>query len=372
MVIYDSLGRQNMSMNVDNSLINARSFLTDNHLADAKKVKFGDTTSDIAVMSGQINENIINNLDDKRILDLSLAFSNVVPELKQPPIDNNGSTSNQGLHTMADKLTHLLAAFDGGNGGESAKGAAKADSGYKKVNEHAFAALYSELLELFSSLNMASSKLTGTHAKLAEKLAESGADKLIQAAVSQKNQVISMGVTSMAMGGVGLALSHKGINQQREAVKQSAMSQNLNDVNRDINNSVTNGSNLNKLSEPSNENVGTSILNNQRMMEVSNDKQFELLKLQANKKTNTGQTVSGMGQHAGNLVSSGYGVESATENAGSQLDNVAKDNMIETEVKNREGQNAARANLKALLDLIYQSIEKNNDAISHTAQMLKV
>lgn len=361
-----------MGMNVDNSLINARSFLTDNHLADAKKVKFGDTTSDIAAMSGQTREGIINNLDDKRILDLSLAFSNTVPELTQPQIDSNGSKQSQVLQVVADKLTHLLSAFGGNNGGESTKGTAKEDSGYQKVNEHAFAALYSQLLALFSSLNVASSKLTGMHAQLAEKLAKSSGDKLIQVAVAQKNQAISMGTTSMAMGGVGLTLSNKGINQQQKAVKRSAVSQNLNDVNRNLNNSVTNGSNLNKLSEPSNESVGTSILNNHTSMEVSNNTESELLKLAGNKKTNTGQTVGGMGQHAGSVVSSGYGVESATENAGSQVDNVAKDNMVETEVKNREAQSAARASLKALLDLIYQSIEKNNDAVSHTAQMLKV
>jgi len=361
-----------MGMNVDNSLVNARSFLTDNHLADAKKVKFGDATSDIAVMSGQISEDIINNLDDKKILDLSLAFSNTVPELKQPQIDNNSSTQSQALHAMADKLVHLLSTFGSDNGSESTKTVAKEDSGYKKINEHAFAALYSQLLELFSSLNMASSKLTGMHAQLAEKLAKSSGDKLIQAAVAQKNQAIAMGTTSMAMGGVGLTLSNKGINQQQKVVKQSAISQNLNDVNRNLNSSVTNGSNLSQLSEPSNERVGTSILNNHASVEVSTNAESELLKLAGNKKTNTGQTVGGMGQHAGNVVSSGYGVESATENAGSQVDNVAKDNMIETEVKNREAQNAARASLRALLDLIYQSIEKNNDAVAHTAQMLKV
>lgn len=54
------------------------------------------------------------------------------------------------------------------------------------------------------------------------------------------------------------------------------------------------------------------------------------------------------------------------------MDATAKDTMLESEVKNRDNQNAARNSLKQLLDLIYQTMEKNNEATSHIAQMLKV
>lgn len=366
-----------MSMNIDNSLINARSFLTDTHLADAKEVKNGDVTSNIMAMTAQFAEGIAKNVEGK-LKELSQSLSKTTPELRAPEMSDANAVQSQGLQGLAGRLEQLIELFGSEDKvGAVAKKSGKVstegdDSGYVKINENAFAALYSELLDLFAKLNLSSSKLTGLHAELAEKLSKSSAEKMINGAVAQKNQAIAAAATSMGMGGVGLVMNNKGINQQQKALKQNSISQNLNDVNMSLKNTVTNGSNLNKVSPSSSEQVGSSILNNNNTMITANSTEAELLKLAGNKKANTGQTVGGMGQSAGNMVSSGYTVESATENAGSQMDSVAKDNMLESEVKNRDNQNAVRNSLKQLLDLVYQTMEKNNEAVSHTAQMLKV
>lgn len=362
-----------MSMIIDNSIINARSFLMESHPVDAKKVKFGDASGETAAMAvQQIAEDIMNGLDESKILDLTSVISKTIPELKQPKMDETTTLQNAALQPIANKLEQLLEAFDSSSEKENAQMAsAKQDSGYLNVKENWAAALYGDLLQIFSSLNKASANLTATHATLAEKLAISSGNKLVEAAKAEMNKSIAMGTTSMVVSGVGTGVSHKGLSKQQRSLKFDGKAKDMSSASGSVQDTFKKGTNV-AAPKPSAEITSDEYLTKKGTISGHSIYEDTRLKFSGEKKELTGKTVAGMGNNAGTLVSSGFGVTGATESAGAQIDTAAKDSTLESEVKNRESQNAARASLKALLDAIYQAMEKNNDAISHTAQMLKV
>lgn len=333
-------GENIMSITVNNPLINSQSYLNEIQPEQAKKTILGISLDDVKPIATEIIKNILVNLSTKLINELTGK-----PELKKPDVIK----SKESMRDIAKEIE------------------------YVKINEEAFAALYASLLSLFAQLNEASGKLTGMHATIAEKLAKSSGDKMIQGAIAQKNQAIAMAATSMGMSSIGLYQSQKGITKQESALKQESLSKELNAVNSDLNATINNGTNLHKVKDTAdNSDVFSTHINYNNTKREANELEVNLKKLSGQKKQNTGNAISGMGQNAGHMVSSGYSVESATENSGSQIDATAKDTMLESEVKNRDNQNAARNTLKQLLDLIYKTLEKNNESISHITQILRI
>lgn len=133
------------------------------------------------------------------------------------------------------------------------------------------------------------------HATIAEKLAKSSGDKMIQGAVAQKNQAIAMAATTMGISGVGLAYSQKGISKQQSALKQSSASKELNNVNNELNASITNGTNLRKTDAVSEQcDVFGTHINYNKTKLAANDLEVDLKKMSGQKKQNTGNAVSGM------------------------------------------------------------------------------
>lgn len=405
-----------MNIQIDDRIMNPSAFLDDGLTAIALSRK----TRIIPSLS--LQDMMFKNSDADAI--------QIKPELKSPVTE----LSAKNLMPLATEIKNELSSTEH----------------YTGINENNFAAMYAQLLALFAKLNESSSKLTGVHAELVGKMAKESGENMVSAAAAQRNQAITSAATSIAIGGVGMALSHKGFNEQQNAFKQEKLSKKLRIENEDVGNSLTNTTNLNTAasqnsvtnrvnlnnsassnSVPNGANVntaasqnsvtnGTNVNTTASQNSVTNEtnvntttsqnpvindtdvnnvvsqnnpegrafsdsyipkrepipvrttKQAEVWKLAGNKKTNTGQAITNISQVTGNMVSSDYMVISATDNARAQLANTLKDAMAETEIKNRENQTSVRNNLKQLLDVIYQALEKNNEAISHTAQMLKV